>query len=412
LLFQCFPVSGHHLSDGISEALFLLLLAMALWRGVVAVRSYKAREFAWCGFWGGLAYLTRPEGALVVLAAGLVLVGLQTAARRRRSWAAFFACGLSLSAAAGGTGGIYVWATGHLTNKPAAGTIGKSLISARAMETPPLARGYLVASSLGVFFPRTDYFPARLGRSLGAMGAEFSQGFHYFGWVPAVFALFWGRSRFRRDPGFWIVGGYCLLHGVILLLLAMVEFYVSDRHVMVLILCGSFFTVAGLRECALRVSARIQGRQTTPPARFWPSPGRLPGLLVIAMVLVCLPKTVQRLHGNRAGNHLAGLWLAPRLTRGDVVIDDHAYSHYYASQVFAEGSEPALPKGYQPTCYVVVTRSKDSESEGSRKDKEDEIRRHAKLVYQWPENRQSEEARVVIYSQPRSMDKNPWTVAP
>jgi hypothetical protein len=412
LLFQYFPVSGHHLSDGISEALFLLLVAMALWRGVVAVRGNRTREFAWCGFWGGLAYLTRPEGALVVLATGLVLIGMQVTVRWRRSWAGFCACGLSLSAAAAGTGVIYVWTTGHLTNKPAATTIGKSLIAMRGQEMAPSGCGPLVASALGVFFPRTDYFPARVGRSLGAMAAEFSQGFHYFGWVPAVLALYWGRSRFRRDPAFWILASYCLVHGVILLLLAMVEFYVSDRHMMVLILCGSFFTVVGLRECVLRVGAWKRGPQTAPAPRLWPSSARLTGLLVAAMILVSLPKTVQRLHGNRAGNHLAGLWLASRLAPGDVVDDDHAYTHYYAKQVFAEGNEPALPIGYQPTCYVVVTRSKDSEIESSRKDKEDEIRQHATLVYRWPENRRVEEARVVIYSQPRSMNQHPWAVAP
>src|SRR5438270_4242069 len=91
LLFQYLPVSGHHLSDGTSEALFLFLVAMALWRGALAVRTYTAREFGGCGLLAGLAYLTRPEGALVMLAAGLALVGMQLVARWRRSWPAFFA---------------------------------------------------------------------------------------------------------------------------------------------------------------------------------------------------------------------------------------------------------------------------------------------------------------------------------
>src|SRR5205807_4655699 len=126
-------------------------------------------------------------------------------------------------------------------------------------QLAPEVRGPLTASVFGVFFQRTDSFPARLGGSLRAMGAEFSQGFHYIGWIPAVLALFWGWSRLQRDPGFWIIAGYCLLHGVVLLLLGMVEFYVSDRHMMVLVLCGTFFSVAGLHECAIRVCS--WGRQ-------------------------------------------------------------------------------------------------------------------------------------------------------
>ena len=129
-------------------------------------------------------------------------------------------------------------------------------------------------------------------------------------------------------------------------------------------------------------------------------------------MLACVPKTGQRLHGNRAGNHRAGLWLAPRLAVGDLVIDDHAYSHYYAKQVFEEGKTPVLPRGYQPTCYVVVTRAKDVEMDQSRKGKENEVRQQGRLVYQWPENQSPEEARVVIYAQPRDWNKNPWSVAP
>jgi hypothetical protein len=413
LLFQYFPVSGHHLSDGISEALFLFLVATALWRGVLAVRGYRPREFAWCGLWGGLAYLTRPEGALVVLAAGLVLVGMQLVIDWRKPWTAFFACGLSLSATAAAVGSIYVLTTGHLTNKPAGNNIGK-VLSAHADEILPgevdRPRGPLFASLFGVFFKRADTLPSRFGRGLGAMATEFSQGFHYVGWVPALFGLFWSRERFRCQPWFWVPAAYCLLHGVILLLLAMVEFYVSDRHMLVLIMCGTLFTVEGVREAALRLW-QWRGRPAA-TSRWWLKPASLSAIVLVAMVLICLPKTGQRLHGNRAGNHLAGLWLGSKLAKGDVVIDDHAYSHYYAGQVFVEGKEPVLNKGYQPTCYTVVTRSKDSEVDSGRKEKEEEIRRAATVVYQWPENKQLEDARVVIYAQPREMSKNPWRVAP
>jgi hypothetical protein len=413
LLFQYFPVSGHHLSDGISEALFLFLIAMALWRGALGVRQLRAREFAWCGFWGGLAYLTRPEGALVVMAAGLVLAGLQLIPGWRRPWSKVLSCSASLATAAAAVGSIYVLTTGHLTNKPAPQIIRATLFSDNdggpAPRQPSDGPPALAASVLGVFFQRADHFPLRLARSVGAIGAEFSQGFHYVGWIPAVLALAWGWPRLKRDQAFWMLAGYCMLHGVILLLLAMVESYVSDRHMMPLILCGTFFTVAGLRELAAWVIGRWQNNSFL--TRLRPKPASLAALLAGGLVLFCLPKTVQRLHGNRAGNHQAGLWLARQLTAGDVVLDDHAYTHYYAGQVFTEGNEPVLPRDVRPTCYVVITRGKDLEAEGTRKQKEEEVRRHAQLVYQWPENRQLE-ARVVIYSQPRSMTTNPWVVAP
>src|SRR5262249_49195146 len=63
LLFQCLPASGRVLSDGLSEATFLLLAATALYCGVRALRTRSVFGFGLCGLCSGLAYLTRPEGA-------------------------------------------------------------------------------------------------------------------------------------------------------------------------------------------------------------------------------------------------------------------------------------------------------------------------------------------------------------
>ncbi len=412
LLFQYFPVSGHHLSDGISEALFLFLVAMALWRGVVAVRRYQPREFAWCGLWGGLAYLTRPEGALVVLALGLVLVGMQLVARSRRGWPKFWACGLSLGGAAAAVGSIYVLTTGCITNKPAAQNIGFRFVSNTAKEPslnePAVVRGPLTASVLGVFFKRTDQLSLRIGRSLGAMGAEFGQGFHYFGWIPALVGLAWGWRALRCDPRFWVVAAYWLFHAVILFLLAMVEFYVSDRHMMPLVMCGTFFMVAGIGVMASWLLSLLASRR----APRTPAAMPLASVLLGVLCLVCLAKAGQRLHGNRVGNHQAGLWLAKQLAPGDVVEDDHAYSMYYAGLVFEEDKHPVYPRDLQATCYVVLTRAKDADLGSERAAQEQKLRAEARAVYHWPETTALDQARVVIYSQPRDFEKHRWTVAP
>src|SRR5437868_4275151 len=76
-LFQCLPVSARVMSDALSEATFLLFIATALSLAVRALRGQSAARFAWCGFFSGLAYLTRPEGALLVVATGLVLLAMQ-----------------------------------------------------------------------------------------------------------------------------------------------------------------------------------------------------------------------------------------------------------------------------------------------------------------------------------------------
>src|SRR5581483_667429 len=117
LLFQFLPVTGHHLSDGISEGLFILLLTTGLLLAAQALETNSWLRFAGCGVFCGLAFFTRPEGGLLLAATGMVLVGMQCLKGRRRPARAFFACGLSLTLAAVLVGGMYVWATGRRWNK-------------------------------------------------------------------------------------------------------------------------------------------------------------------------------------------------------------------------------------------------------------------------------------------------------
>ena len=77
LLFQCLPASGRLLGDGLSEGLFLLWSASSLLYAARGLRSGCPFCFLLCGLFGGLAFLTRPEGAVLVAAAGLVLAAMQ-----------------------------------------------------------------------------------------------------------------------------------------------------------------------------------------------------------------------------------------------------------------------------------------------------------------------------------------------
>ena len=52
--------------------------------------------FALVGLFGALAFWVRPEGALIVAAAGIVLVAVQLIRSRRVAWRRFLACGAAL----------------------------------------------------------------------------------------------------------------------------------------------------------------------------------------------------------------------------------------------------------------------------------------------------------------------------
>src|SRR5262249_45457258 len=118
LLFNVLPVGGHLLSDGLSESLFLLFAITGLLFAVRGLQRPSIKTFALCGVFAGLSYLTRPEGALIVVATCLTLLLMQCVPHQRRPWRHALACAGTLGIAGIVVGAPYWAATGKFTNKP------------------------------------------------------------------------------------------------------------------------------------------------------------------------------------------------------------------------------------------------------------------------------------------------------
>jgi hypothetical protein len=410
LLFQYLPTSGHHISDGISEAVFLLFVACGLWQAVRALNRRSLPSFAWCGIFTALAYLTRPEGALILIGVTLALLGLQCAPALRLSRQRLVVSGATLLLAWLLVSLPYMVAIGGPTNKWSVRLVIKWLTGVPpANETAAVLPkagphgGPLFAAS----FPHSDHTTVQLRRSVWALTLEISNGFHYVGVVPAALGLFWCFGSLRRQPGFWAVAVFTTIHIAILLALARTVNYVSDRHVMVLVLCGSYFAVAGLVE----LPRRLLSVRATPPRSFAMQPAFWSLILFMGLIGFCLPKTLQPLHINRLGNREAGFWLQSHLRPGDIVDDDHCWSHYYAGQVFLEGHDPVLPVDASPHCYVVITRADHRDIGEKRRQAEETLReQQAELVYYWPTTGTADAARVVVYMRPRDPEREGWQV--
>jgi hypothetical protein len=125
------------------------------------------------------------------------------------------------------------------------------------------------------------------------------------------------------------------------------------------------------------------------------------GALFLSLLALCLPKTLLRLHADRAGNHAAGLWLRHNAEAWDHIEDDHCWSHFYAGSVFLEDQPAAIPCGTERRWYDVITRSRDAQVSETRHIQEQEIQsRGGRLTYHWPEGDPVENARVVVYERP------------
>jgi hypothetical protein len=420
LLFQCLPVSGHILSDGLSEALFLLLTATGLLFGAQALHGKSRARFALCGVFCGLAYLTRPEGALLLAATGFSLVILQFAPAWRRTWRDFLACGASLTLAALATGSPYFLTTGCFSIKPSVHQImgqEKAEDTGRHQDAGPSPLAQRGRPLFAVMVNTGGTTLTQLGRGLWGLGTEVINGFHYVGWLPAVIGIWWYKRRpSTTTPGMWPLLLLCFFQALVLWRLAAVVGYLSDRHIQVIVLCGIYPAAACLLDLPARLGdwLRAWGWGGRPRAAGWLL-GRggpvLSLVLLLALAGTGLPKTLQTLHGKRAGHHAAGLYLARKADPADLILDRHAWAHYYAGRVFTEGQTVRPAPGHVPACYHVINRSKDKEgaefepAAGELFLTEKQLKaRGAEVVYHWPLNRPVERAVVIVYKLPGEAD--------
>ena len=367
LVFQILPGSGHHLSDGISEGLFLLFVASAICLFVRGAQDRRILDFALGGACAGLAYLTRPEGLLVFAAFGVFWLAYPFLAMPRwrfRSWTLALA---SAAAACVLVGSVYVITTGKLSIKPNS-TFDLSLDQAPD-EASPILFASVWASS---FVPSTD-LRIQLGQTLRALVFEIGQGFHYVGCIPLVWALLFCGRRLAARPEFWLLPIYFAIHAVVLVGLGMRASYISERHVLPLVMLGSYACVIGvlqMSELALGFWARWRRTETSPVVV-----ARLGALLLMPLLLLSLTKTLQPLHANRVGNREAGRWLAQHVHAGDIIVDEHSWSKFYSGLFFRAVEDKDLPPDPEAKRYTVVTRwiahrRRRRSGRGSQRDRE------------------------------------------
>lgn len=354
LLFQCLPIGARATADALSEGLFLLLTATALWLAVSGLARPSRLRFGLCGLFIGLAYLARPEGALTGAAVGLVLLGTQALSAWRRPWRQTLSCTACLGTGVLSVALPFVTVTGRVTTKPTARSVlglahldkttapapaaaeeSARAVSSNGLATRPLLAVWWTGGDMGGRFHRLRW-------GVWAVATELIHGFHYIAWLPALWGLWWCRPVVR--PGGWVLMGLCLLHGLAIGRVAGILGYVSDRHVLVIVLCGLFWTVAALREL---------------PRRWLRNAPAWSCALLLVLAASGLPKALEPLHANRAGHRSAGQWLARHAHPADAIEDPFCWAHYYAGWVFLENVAPPTPAGYRPHRYVVVEHSRN-----------------------------------------------------
>jgi hypothetical protein len=362
LLFNALPVCVRVTSDGLSEGVFFLFAATALYSAVRGLQQSSSLTFVACGVASGLAYLTRPEGVELALAAGAAML---VAGVVKRSWRLPLKAGLALALGLAPLIGTYVATTGSFTRKPTSVQMLQPEAVARATSGPPIAA--FLSDETGIDSPR-GIWAAR------SVLAESLRACHFFGLVLAAVAIWLFRDRLRHEPALWLILVLPALHALVLWRMASVVGYVSERHAMIVAIAACFW-VGGLL-------ARV-------PRGTW--------VCAVVLVAIGLPSALKPLHANRAGHHAAGQWLASHAGRHDEVIDPFAWAYFYSGHLFGEGKiAPAAPE--KRIRYVVMEQGSNEHARlGWTMNMARELVPRGEPVYRWPEHVEADKAQVVVY---------------
>jgi hypothetical protein len=399
-LFQCLPATARSTADGLSEGVYFLFAVTAIWLAARALRTNSLTSFMLAGLACGCAYLTRPEGALVVIAVGFVLFALQFVPSQRRAWSRVALSGGCLCLAALLAGSPYFLVIGKFTNKPTPNDVIKGKLSSRSPNgdlslLDPRTRFRPVPDTFAASGPLFAIYapPGVQGRKTWAVKAVFTeiiQAYQYLLGLVFLLGLCLFRKSLMASPGAWILATMFLLQTAILWRMAIVMGYVSERHVVMLVLCGIFTVAAALDWLGARLAAsRINFLHVK-----W---------LAIAPLVICtfcwLPSTLKTLHANRAGHKAAGTWLASHAAADDGLVDPFCWAHYYAGRVFLEDKPlpPPIP-GHKKTFYAVLDQPDKEHPRLPLMPEANKLASMGKLVYSWPENRPATQAKVFVFA--------------
>jgi hypothetical protein len=419
-LFQCFPVGARIMSDALSEPLFLLLTVTGLLLALRAFRSGSVIAFALCGLCTGFAYLTRPEGILLGISVGLVLLGPQATRRWMHAWRRTMRCLACLTASVLIIAGPYVALIGGFSNK----TTAKEILHTAQhdplspkRETRPSTRGLLFASLVALWWPdgSDSDFRGHLGWGLYALTSEIFKGFFYVAWLPALLGLYWHfvvplaawdrrasptakwfRERWHLVPGAWVLLVLCLLQSLALLRVAMLAGYVSDRHVLIMVLCGLYWAVAAIFHVT-HLWAKGNGLRAAGMAT----------VLFLVLAAFALPKTLAPLHPNRAGHHAVGLWLAEHASPADEIIDPFCWAVHYAGRTFQTSDAPPPAIGICRHRFIVHECRPDHRDRYRPPSipEAEILAAGGNTVYHWPTQGSLDDAKIVLYDIPLHQDK-------
>jgi 4-amino-4-deoxy-L-arabinose transferase-like glycosyltransferase len=432
LLLVLLPVPNRVTADGLSDGMQLLWIACGVWAALIAVQRGRPAWLAACGAAIGLAYLTRPEGALLGVAVLLTLAAMQLTRSYRWPWPRMLAGSAGLVWCAAAFIAPYVAVKDGLFTKKNSFRVMVGMRTLAANDAP------LSSEPGSADRANTSADSWRAARAWLVAAQELANELldigHYFTAGLALLALVVSWAPAARRPGAWLLALLGTLFTLLLLRLHVTTGYLASRHTLVLLLvmlpwagCDlALFQGRIERWLSARGRARLalnrpvfsstgpggDGMGSCPAglarrcrvALLGPAgsaPPRLAGaLLTLLLAALCVPKLSQPLHRSRWGNRQAARWLAARCGRDTAVLDPHALAAFYAPCRCY--SQREIPRALRDPAlkYVVVDTADLDRHDGPYRQLGELVARLGEPAARFPLYPSDSEPGILIFSVP------------
>jgi len=231
---------------------------------------------------------------------------------------------------------------------------------------------------------------------------ELGQAHLYVLWLPALLGMVWYGYGWRIRPARLLPLSFCSVYFFVLWRLAATAQYVSERHVLPILVCGTVFAVAILFDLAEAWASHRQRREesacregeepASPPPRLGHGGKLALGLVLLVGVAAC-GKTLKPLHGQQLPHRLAGEWLARHSSGSERLVDPYGLATYYSGRALAH-LQPGAPAPVASTHRFMIVETDDRDLHRTRLfDEERQALGEGDAVFTWPPNR----PKVIIY---------------
>ncbi len=376
MMYQALPVPAQVTADALSEGTFLFCSMVGLWAFLNGLNDKGWGWFLLSGFMGGLAFLARPEGAILPISACLLMMGLKLRNLWDVRWPRLVGLGAVFCIAVLIAVGPY-WLT--------IGGIGKKTTFTEMLNAHVSLSGTLWASRFQPGVDGYDWSDITPWFITWQVIKETTKGFHYVLWLPALLGIAaWVRSDksiAEKQIGYSVLT-IMGINLIILWWLAYKAHYISERHTILLVLLGCFWSMKGLT---------VLGDYLAQSWRRWVWPAeRWTMVCVVLLVALGLFSSLKPRHTHRLGHREFGQWLGQQLKPSDRLVDPYRYMTFYAGWRTYYHNQLLNMDPNSPAYVVAEVDEKDQ----TRKAVLGDLPQRSKVIKVWPE---AGRPRIILY---------------